>query len=342
MSNSGDSRKTFIDLTFNKTNVTAELEKYLLNWTYTDNLSGEIDDFQIQLEDKNNLWLGNWFPSKGSLLKAIIYKKFWKSATVKTNIGKFEIDEIEASGPPTVVSIKASAVPQSSSIRGQTKSKAWEKSTLKVVAGAIAKQNKMKLYYQADDVYKKDRYEQDNETDLAFLYRLCNEEGLCLKIANQSIVILDEYDYEKKPAVITINRLSKEEDEIQVINWAAQSTLTGTYSSCRVQHTDSKKKKTYKATFAPSKAPKVNRALVVKMEVNSAAHAQRLAKKKLREANKNATRVKLVIASQRHLDAGMTINLNGFNKFNGKYIITQAIHSQDSVSINLRKCLEGY
>lgn len=342
MSTSGDSRKTFLDLTFNKTNVTAEIEENLIDWTYTDNLSGEIDDFQIQLEDRSDMWLGDWFPTKGSMLQAIIYKKFWKAPTVKTSIGRFEIDEIDANGPPTTVNIKASAVPQSSSIRGETKSKAWEKTTLKVVAESIAKKNILKLFYKADDTYKKDRYEQDNETDLSFLYRLCKEEGLCLKISNQAIVILDEYDYEIKTAVATINRRSKKEDEIQVINWGAQTTVNGTYKSCRVQYTDTKKKKTIKGTFTPTKAPKVGRTLVVKMEVNSEAHAQRLAKKKLREANKNATRVKLVVASEKHLDAGMTIKLNDFGKFNGKYIITQAIHSQTTVNLSLRKCLEGY
>jgi len=161
MSTSGDSRKTFLDLTFNKKNVTEEIELYLLDWSYTDNLSGELDNFQIKLEDTNNKWFGSWFPTKGSTLEATIYKKFWRNTTTKTNIGLFEIDEIDASGPPTVVDIKASSSPQSTSLKGFKRSRAWEKTNLKVVAGAIAKQHNLKLHYQADDPYKKDRFEQD-------------------------------------------------------------------------------------------------------------------------------------------------------------------------------------
>lgn len=339
------SRKTQLDISFNGKNVSKDLENYLEDWTFTDNLSGQADDLQIRLEDKNTNWLNNWFPVKGTLLQAYINKKDWKSRDIKTNIGKFEIDEIDANGPPTIVNIKASSVPQSTSIRGETKSKAWEKTNFKIVASDIAKRNKLKLYYLANNLYKKDRYEQNNETDLSFLYRVCSEEGLCLKISNQAIVILDEADYESKPSKVTINRRSKDLDEIKVIDWIARTTFTGVYSSCRVEHSikqKNKTKKVIKATFTPPKPPKVGRTLIVKTEVKSQSEAQFLAKKKLREANKNATTVKLIVMSETHLYAGTNVNLKDFGKFNGKYIITQVVYSKNDVTISLRKCLEGY
>lgn len=337
-----DSRTTFLDITYNNKNVSEELGEHLKDWTYTDNLSGEIDDLQITLEDVEHKWLSDWFPTKGSLLEGIVFKKYWEAQTIKTKIGKFEVDEIDASGEPSDVTIKALSVPESSSIRGEEKSRVWEKTTLKVVTGDIAKSNNLKLYYQANDNPKKDRYEQESETDLSFLFRLCKDEGLCLKLSNHSIVILDEADYEAKAAVATINRISKKDDEIQVERWSARTTLSGTFKSCRVQHFDSSKKKTIKATFTPPKTPKVGRVLVIKEEVKSVAEAQRLAKKKLREANKIATTLNLTVTSEKHLDAGMTINLKMFGKFDGKYIITQVIHSQSTVLLALRKCLEGY
>lgn len=337
-----NSRRTYLDVTYSKTKVSAELEGHLKDWTYTDNLSGQIDDLQINLEDVEHKWLSDWFPTKGSLLEGIIYKKYWKDQTIKTKIGKFEVDEIDASGDPSDVTIKALSVPESSSIRGEEKSKAWEKTTLKVVAGDIAKQNKLKLFYQSSENPKKDRYEQEVETDLAFLYRLCNDEGLCLKLSNHSIVILDEADYEKKPTVATINRQSKIDDEIQVENWQARTTLSGTYKAARVMYHDSSKKKTIKASFTPPKAPKVGRTLVIKEQIKSVAEGQKLAKKKLREANKDATTVSLTVTSEKHLDAGMTVDLKMFGKFDGKYIITQVAHSQNTVSLQLRRCLEGY
>lgn len=335
-----NSRNTFLVVTYNKTNITEELKGHVKDWTYTDNLSGQIDDLQITLEDIDHKWLAEWFPSKGDLIEAAIHKNNWKEQTVITKLGKFEVDEIEASGPPSEVIIKALSVPESSSLRGEEKSSAWEKTTLKVVAGDIARRNNLKLYYEASENPKKDRFEQESETDLAFLYRLCNDEGLCLKLSNNSIVILDEADYEAQPAVATINRVSAEDDEIKVIRWQAKSTLSGTYKSARLQYHDSKK--TITASFTPPNPPKVGRTLVIKEQVESVAEGQRLCKKKLRQANKNATTVSLTITSKRHLDASMTVNLNDFGKFDGKYIITQAVHSQRSVFLQLRRCLEGY
>ncbi|MDX8367787.1 phage late control D family protein [Cytobacillus sp. IB215665] len=337
-----NSRRTYLDITYNKHNITEDLSENLIDWTFTDNLSGQIDDISLTLEDTEHKWLGDWFPTKGSLLEGIICKENWKEQVIKTKIGKFELDEIDASGEPSEVVIKALSVPESSSIRGEEKSKAWEKTTLKVVAGDIASQNGLKLYFEANDNPKKDRYEQLSETDLAFLHRLCNDEGLCLKLSNQAIVILDEADYENKDPVATINRRSKESDEIQVKHWSARTTLSGTYKACRVQYSDSSKKKTIKTTFTPPKAPKVGRTLVVKEQVKSVAEGQRLAKKRLREKNKNATLVNLVVTSTKHLDAGVTVTLKEFGKFDGKYIITQSINSQNSVQLALRRCLEGY
>lgn len=333
-------RKTYLDLIYNHQNITSELAEHLTGWTYTDNLSGQIDDLQITLEDIEKKWLSDWFPVKGSILQATIVKENWSSSSIKINIGKFEVDTITASS--SEVTIKALAVPESNSIRGEFKTKAWENTTLKVVAQDIAKRNNLKLYYDADDTYKKDRYEQNSQTDLEFLYQCCIDEGLCLKLTNDSIVILDEADYEQQPTVATIKRTSNEEDEIHVLNWSAETTFAGTYKACQVKCQNPDNKKVISATFTPKNAPTVGRTLIVEEEVSSAAEAQKLAKKKLREVNKEATTVQLDIVTTKHFDAGNTVNLSGFGKFDGKYIITQAIHSQSGTQLSLRRCLEGY
>lgn len=342
MSESSFARRTFLNVDYNNKNITKELEKHLVDWTYTDNLSGEIDDFNITLEDHEALWTGSWFPSKGSLLVPTLIKSYWEDKAIKTKLGKFEIDEIDGSGPSSVISIKALAVSESSSLRGEEKSKAWEKATLKTVVSEIAKRNKMKLYWQTSENPKKDRFEQESETDLRFLHRLCKDEGLCLKIANNTIIVLDEADYEAKPIVDTIRRISKASDKIQVVNWSFRTTVYGTYKACRVTYRNVSKKKTISAIFTAPKAPKVGRILVIKQEVSSQKEALSLAKKKLREANKNGTTVTLTVVTTRHIDAGMTFNLADFGKLNGKYIVTRVVHKPFSVKLELRRCLEGY
>ncbi|MEQ6355915.1 contractile injection system protein, VgrG/Pvc8 family [Lysinibacillus sp. M3] len=335
-------RRTGIHVVYNNKSLTDELSGDLTDWTYTDNLSGEIDDLQLTVQDADVHWINDWFPVKGSVLDVEVKRYYWSNELVKTKLGKFEVDDLSGGGPPTTMTIKALAVPETSSIRGEEKSKAWEKATLKQVIGDIAQKNRLKFYWQANENPKKDRYEQESETDLAFLHRLCKEEGLCLKLSNSAIVVLDEADYEAKPVVDTIFRVSKETCKIQVLQWDFNTKLNGTYRACRVQSHDAKKKKTIKATFTPPKAPQVGRTLVVKEEVKSVAEAQRLAKNRLREANKDATTINLVVISEIHIDAGMTFNLNGFGRLNGKYIVTRAQHNKSKITLALRRCLEGY
>ncbi|MFF2794985.1 phage late control D family protein [Lysinibacillus xylanilyticus] len=331
-------RSTKLNILYNHQDIKEILNKHLISWTYTDNLSGEIDDLNIELEDTEALWLGDWFPSKGSLIQATIEKLNLENSSFKQQIGKFEVDTIN--GRESVISIMALATSEKSSLRGEEKSKAWEKVKLKSVFTEIAKRNVMKLVWQSSDNPTKDRIEQDNETDLAFIYRLCKDEGLCLKIANNSIVILNEEDYEKQEAKYYIRRKSKETDLIKVIERSFSSTLTDTYKACKVTHTV--KKKTISATFTPKKQPKTGRVLNVKQEVKSQAEALRIAKKKLREKNKEATTVTLKVYSLVALYAGMTFNLVEFGKLNGKYIASKVVHNDSSTTLYLRRCLEGY
>lgn len=335
-------RRTLLDVDFNHQNVTYVLSNFITGWTYTDNLSGEIDDLQITLQDKDDLWLNKWFPKKGCIIIPTLIKKGYQTKDIKTKIGEFEIDTISGNSPPTTITIKALAVSEKNSLRGQQKSRAWEKATLKQVARDIAKANGMRLYYQSSEVIKKDRWDQD-ETDLKFLYECCKEAGLCLKISNKSIVILDEADYEAKSPVATINRKSKESDKIKVENWSFNTTLYDTYAACKVKYYNQKKKKTFSATFKPKKVPNnIGRILYINEQVSSNNEAYRLAKKRLREKNKNATTITMNVTSSIFIYAGNTFNLAGFGKLNGKYIATKVIYREHNLTLQLRRCLEGY
>lgn len=333
-------KRTLLDLDYNHEDITEELEKHLLDWTFTDNLSGEIDDLNIQLEDTDALWIGKWFPTEGSLLEPTLIRSYWADKQIKTKLGKFEIDEI--SGAQSVITISALATSEATSLRGEAKCKAWEKATLKKVIGDVASANGLKLVWESSENPKKDRYEQENETDLKFVYRLCKDEGLCLKLSSNTIVVLDEEDYEKQPTVEDIRRKSKGTDVIKVISYTFKNTLTDMYRACRVTNHDATKKKTISATFTAPKAPKVGRTLVVKEDVKTVAEAQSLAKKKLREKNKNAKTINLEVISSMHIDAGMTFNILDFGVLNGKYIATRVVYKPFSVSVETRRCLEGY
>lgn len=336
-------RTAYLQLTYDGVDISTDLRPYLLAWTHTDNLSGQADDLQISLEDKDQRWSGPWLPDTGAVLIAKAVRENWEKEG-KTDVlplGKFEIDEIEVSDPPTTVTIKGISVPESSSLRGEEKNRAWEKTKLSVIAGDIAGKAKLKLYFEVDDNPEYDRIEQTSETDLSFLMRLCNDAGLCLKISGTQLIILDEEKYEARPPVVTITR-----GKSHIKSFRGIKTTQGLYRACRVAYRSPKGRKNINYTFTPKNAPKTGRTLLVDQRVTSIKEAERLAKKKLREANKNAVNVSLIMVGDNVLLAGHTLMLAGYGKaFDGKYIITQISRSQQNgyeMSMELRKCLEGY
>ena len=53
-------RRTEAEISFAGTDITKEIMPYLTGLTYTDNEADEADDLQIQLQDRDGLWLEDW------------------------------------------------------------------------------------------------------------------------------------------------------------------------------------------------------------------------------------------------------------------------------------------
>lgn len=116
------------------------------------------------------------------------------------------------------------------------------------------------------------------------------------------------------------------------------------YKACHVQCNDTQSGSNIEATFTdPDKTE--GRTLQVKEQVESIQEAERLAKKKLREKNRDEWTISIDAMGDFNLLAAMTVNVLGFGKFDGKYIITSAKHDMGNgytTSIDLRRCLNGY
>lgn len=337
-----EARRAYLEIHYNNADISTHIEPYVLSWIFTDNLSGQADDLQLTLQDRDQLWINDWMPDHGASLKVNIVRKNWEylNQIERAVIGLFDIDEIEVSGPPSVVNIKAISIPLSASLNGQRKNKAWEKAKLSVILRDIANRNGLKLFYDSKEDPEYDRVEQTEQTDLEFMTKLCNDAGLCLKVSNESIVIIDEEKYEKAAPVMTI-----EKGKSLIKSFSGRTTLKGVYKSCRVDYQDGDSKKKVTASFTPIKPPKTERILVINEQVSSIAEAQRLAKKRLRQENQNAQTMSITMVGDIKLFAGRTVLIKGFGAFDGKYLITQAAHGQQNgyeTKIEIRKCLEGY
>ncbi|GAV24813.1 hypothetical protein ciss_07460 [Carboxydothermus islandicus] len=335
-----ESRRAKLYLKYNKRDISADLSPYLLSFSYTDYASGKADDLQITLEDKAGIWNASWMPEKGATLSASLIVQHWEKegTTKKLPLGTFEVDEIECSGPPNVVTIKAVSVPVSSSLRGEDKTKAWEKTRLSVIAKDIAKNAGLKLLYDTNYNPTYDRIEQTAESDLSFLLRLCEDAGLALKITNKQIVIFDESKYEKMAPITTITR-----GKSPVISYDGVSATREVYSAARVEY-EGRNKKVIKYTYRPPNRPKTGKMLIINERVSSLAEAINLAKMRLRQQNKEEVKFSLTMLGDIRLVAGVTVMIKGWGKFDGKYFVETAEHSGPgyTIRLELRRVLEGY
>ena len=339
---------------YNNKDISSDLAPYLKGVSYTDNLSGEADDLQITLEDRQGLWSGDWLPDKGAELNCSLTVNNWGSLTdapQTMKLGIFEIDEISCSFSPSEVQIKAVSVPDNTTLRGSEHTRSWEKATLKKIAQDIADGAKLTLVYDADEDPQLERTEQTSQSDLSFLVKLCQDQGFALKVSSNQIVIFDEIKYEKVEPQITIVKPGTAYTATKGMTYIDNLTdakfasrLRDVYKACHVKYRAGKKKAYIEATFTdPSKTE--GKTLEVKEEVKTVAEAERLAKRRLREKNSEEVTGSISTIGNFGLLASVVVNVLGFGKFDGKYIITRAQHeigSGYSCSIDLRRCLNGY
>ena len=348
-----EARRILTIIKYNNKDISADISKYLKSISYTDNLSGEADDLQITLEDKAGLWQSTWMPEKGALLDVMLQQKYWQTLSAlpqSLRLGLFEIDEITSSGYPSEVQIKAVSVPDNNTLRGTERSRSWEKAKLQVIANDIASAAGMSLFWDTEENPVLDRAEQTEQSDLSFLYAICKDKGLALKISDKKIIIFDAAKYEAEKAKITIVKpgtVYKKESGMKYLfvgtGYSLRTKIRDIYAACRVSYQQGSSKSNIEATYTA--AGKKGKTLQVNEQVESVAEALDLAKKRLREKNKDEVTGSLNMLGNFVLLSGVTVDLLGFGAFDGKYLITRASHDIGSgytTNIDVRRCLNGY
>lgn len=277
------------------------------------------------------------------LVSAVLVQKNWNDTgkDVTLDMGTFEIDSVDMSGPPDKVTVKSTSIPYTSTIRIEKKSKAWENYSLQGIGQEIAGKNGMKLMYEAADNPTYKRKEQVQTSDIKFLQGLCHAAGMALKVTTMTIVIYDAAEYDNKPAIKTFKKGSSD-----VISYKMGTSLTDTaYTSCHVSYTDPDSKETIEYTYTPDSNTGTGQTLEINEKVRSTAEAKQLAKKRLREKNTQEYTASLKVVGDVSLVAGVTVKLQGWQQFDRKYKVTQAKHSLlngYTVDLSLKQVLEGY
>lgn len=120
-------------------NITGDISEYFESLTYTDHTKGKSDEVDLRLANNDGLWASDWMPIVGDKLSVSIG---YKDGMV--DCGTFTVDEVEVSGPPNMVNIRALSASPNQAIRTK-KSAAYESQTLRQIATSVAKANDLQL-----------------------------------------------------------------------------------------------------------------------------------------------------------------------------------------------------
>lgn len=340
---------------YNGKNITADISEFLKSISYTDEMTGEADDLEVKLDDREGLWQSEWMPEKGNTIEVSFISEFWKTPEEEKKefrLGVFEIDEITLSSAPSEVSIKAISVPDNTTLRGVERSRSWESITLKQIAEDVATGAGLTLFYDVEETITLERVEQTEQSDLSFLYKLCSDNGLALKLSDTQLIVFEESKYEvAETSLIFLRKMNDEEEASEgktVVDefgsYSFSTSIRDVYKACHVSHQSGQKKETISYTFTDT-TKKVGKTLIVHEQVKTIAEAERLAKRRLREKNSTEVTASFSVVGSFDYVAGVTVDVKGFGYFDGKYIITRVSHSLSrgySCSLELRRCLDGY
>lgn len=328
----------------NGKNITDEISSYVTSVTYTDVLDGEADTAEIELHDANRIWCADWFPQRGDTAAIELVRFNWNGeGEIDTlNLGQFEIDECEndySYGGGNECKVKLNSIPNNTGLRSIDESRSWEKVKLSKIAGDIAAEAGLTLFYDTKEDPEIARAEQSELSNLAFLQKLCKDKGLALKASDRKLIIFDEEKYEGQTPIVTLHYGT---DAIK--HFGGKATISKIYKSCKVEYKHGKKSEEISAEYTdPSK--KDGMTLKINQKVETQAEAEKLAKKKLREKNKEEIKISLTLVGNFVYLSGNVIELAGHGFYDGNYIIEKATHKVGKgyeVSVDLRKCLSGY
>ena len=224
-------------------------------------------------------------------------------------------------------------------LRGEKKSKAWESTSLKQIAGDVAGKHGLTLHWQGEDVKIK-RCDQRQENDLKFLQRICRDYGIKIKVAEKKLICISGQEMDNLPAVVTLTR-----GQSEIIDYSFTFKGHGTFKEARVSYLDPKDRKNKKHKHKAKKKTKVGQTLKVNEKVESPAQAEKRAKGELWEKNKDQTEGSFNLSGTPNMFAGTNLTIAGFgSKMDGLWHIKEARHSVSrsdgyKTSISIRKTI---
>lgn len=162
----------------NSFDITSAVQAAFSSMTITDNLQG-ADTLSLALCDN----LQGWIPTKGQTLA--VYAGY--DTTHK--LGTFVIDEAEEDIFTGAMSVSAKSAELANPQATAKMKRTWAQTTLRLMAGQLAYEHKLALRYDAKAEVLLEHETQKDESDLAFLARVCRAHGAYVSVKNGTLCV---------------------------------------------------------------------------------------------------------------------------------------------------------
>ncbi|NLR73589.1 phage late control D family protein [Leeia aquatica] len=314
-------------LAYGHTDITHDITPYVCSITYTDYLTGQSDELEVELEDSDGRWLSSWYPGKGDALSL----RLGYAGEPLLPVGPFEIDEIEFSSPPSTVAIRGLATGIRKSVRTRG-SRAFENTTLAAIAQRLARRNHLTLVGKIRDI-PIDRVTQYQERDVEFLTRLAREYGYAFKIVGRKLVFTELLDLRETASTLTLQRTDlisiRMRDKIKDVYQQA----TGKYHNPKTRKLvvygvkDGQVAEVGTTTSGRKTSGHASSSDTLKLSSRgTAAAVQAKTQAALDHTNLQQTAGTLTVPGNPRLVAGITLQLEACGKLTGKYLVESARH----------------
>lgn len=306
--------KPYLKATYNGKNITSDLSKSLISFTYTDSLK-DADTLDIELSDTEQKWQSEWYPEKGAKLTATV----GIDEGLVLDCGTFDIDEIELKGAPDTVTIRAIAA---GFVNGKTrtnKNHIHENKKLSEIIRTVASSAGLTVEGKVSDV-KVGRLVQRQETDLRLLRRLATEYGYNFNVRDDKAIFIKMENLENSKSVKTFTKKD-------LINFSFRDKSTGIYTHAKIKYHNPETGETTEYRQAADRKIHADNELVLTFTAATQAQAIEMSKASLKAANNLQQTGNVTLQGSAVLAAGNVITILGLGRLSGDYIIQSAAHT---------------
>lgn len=218
-----NSHSPAFSITIEGKDVTTVLDKRLMSLTLTDNRGFEADQLDLELDDADGQIV---LPRRGAVIQLALG---WKGQPLFSK-GRFTVDEIEHSGAPDKLTVRARSADfrESLNIRRE---KSWHQTTVGAVVKEIATRHNLKT--AMDKTLQEavlDHMDQTNESDASFLMRLARQYGAIAAVKDGNLLFIRQgrgKTASGKPLpVITIDRKAGDSHRFTLADRGAYTGVT--------------------------------------------------------------------------------------------------------------------